>query len=331
MKKSFWIINLYLYCSCLFAEESFQIVVLGSGGGPRESDVSGYLVAPVCSQDFVALDAGSLLTGIYHAYDKGSFDGVEVDSDSLLHPAADIFRHCVKAYLLSHAHLDHVLGLVINSTEDLSKPIYAIDIVIDFIRDHLFNWRIWPNFGSEGNSPCISLYQYCRLEPGKKEAIPHTDMFFESFELSHPKEYLSTAFLIQSKEAYVVYFGDTAPDSLESKKRMDVVWKRVAPLMKEKQLKGIFLECSYLDKPDSELFGHLDAKHMMQELRHFACLVDAEHPETALQGLTVLVTHVKDPLAKEGRFKESIAEELEKCNDLGVTFLFPSQGERIVL
>jgi 3',5'-cyclic-nucleotide phosphodiesterase len=156
-------------------------------------------------------------------------------------------------------------------------------------------------------------------------------MTVESFLLSHPKEYLSTAFLVESRDSYIVYFGDTAPDCLESKKRMEVVWNRIAPLMREKKLKGIFLECSYLDKPDTELFGHLDAKHMMQELRHFASLVDPDDPKNALQGLTVLVTHIKDPLRKEGSFKDNIAEELQRVNDLGVVFIFPSQGDRIVL
>lgn len=331
MGKILWFLSFYLCVSISFADEAFQVVVLGSGGGPKESDVSGYLAAPIHSQDFIALDAGSLLSGIYIAHQKGSFEGIEVDPNSPFHPAVDVFRHHIQAYLLSHAHLDHVLGLVINSTEDLPKPIFGIDVVIDFLRDYLFNGKIWPNFGSEGNSPCFSQYQYCRLVPEKKIAIPNTGMFVEPFLLSHPKEYLSTAFLVESNDSYLVYFGDTAPDCLEAKKRMDVIWKRLVPLALEKKLKGIFLECSYLDKPYTELFGHLDAKHMMQELHYFASLVDEVHPETALQGVKVLVTHIKDPLLKEGLFKQAIAEELQRCNDLGVIFIFPSQGERIVL
>jgi 3',5'-cyclic-nucleotide phosphodiesterase len=331
MKKSTFILSLYLSVSSLFAQHNFQVIVLGSGGGPKESDVSGYLIAPADSQDFIALDAGSLLGGLYTVYEKGNFGGIALDPNSLFHPALDVLRHHVQAYFLSHAHLDHVMGLVINSTVDLSKPIFAIDRVIDFLRDHLFNGKIWPNFGSEGNAPCFSQYQYQRLKLEEKISIPQTAMSVQPFLLSHPNEYLSTAFLIESNDSYVVYFGDTAPDHLESKKRMDVVWKKLAPLVLEKKLKGIFLECSYLDKPASELFGHLDAKYMMQELRHFACLVNPEHPEIALQGLHILVTHMKDPLMKESLFRETIAQELEKCNDLGVIFIFPSQGDLLFL
>lgn len=330
MRKFFLLLSLCISSSITYSKEAFQVVVLGSGGGPKESDVSGYLVAPIESQDFIALDAGSLLSGIYTAYQKGSFERIELDPRSPFHPAADIFRHHVRAYLLSHAHLDHVLGLVINSAADLPKPILGIDIVIDFLKDHLFNGKIWPNFGSEGSN-AFSQYQYIRLVPEKKISIANTCMFVEPFLLSHPREYLSTAFLIESAGSYVVYFGDTAPDCLESKKRMDVIWKKLAPLVLDKKLKAIFLECSYLDQLDSELFGHLDAKHMIRELEHFASLVDFDHPKEALKGLKVLVTHMKDPLFKEDLFKEAIVKELEKHNDFGVTFIFPSQGDRIAL
>jgi len=333
MNKLLLIVGLSVFSgsSLIYAEEDFKVVVLGSRGGPVESDVSGYLIAPKDSTNFVALDGGSLLHGIYLASQKGCFEEIEEDPKSPFHKEVEIFRHNIKAYLISHAHLDHVAGLIINSTEDIHKPIFAVDSVIDFLRDHLFNGKIWPNFGSEGNFPILNLYQYQRVQLEKSISIPGTAMKMEPFLLSHSRCYESSAFLIESSGAYVMYFGDTAPDTLEPEKLMEKAWKRLVPLVLENKLKGIFLECSYSDRPDHLLFGHLDAKNMIEELLHFATLVDPIHPEEALKGLKVLVTHMKDPLLKKGSYIEDIASELKKLNNLGVIFIFPSQGEKILL
>jgi 3',5'-cyclic-nucleotide phosphodiesterase len=312
------------------AEESFQVIVLGCGGGPRENNVSGYLIAPSNSFDFLALDAGVLLFGIEKAYEKNSFRSIPKTLETDLCMEAEILRQAVKGYCISHAHLDHVLGLVINSPQDLPKPIYAIDSVVDFLRDDLFNGKVWPNFGSEGKK-AIGLYQYERLSLGKTVHAQGTQMSIQPFLLSHPGEYHSTAFLIESNGSYVVYFGDTSPDEVEAKKRMDAIWKEIAPLALQKKLKGLFIECSYLDKKAGELFGHLDAKYLLQELSNFAYIVDPEKPKTALQELKVIVTHIKDSLLRNGQDKAMIHKKLQEGNDLGVEFIFPKQGERIDL
>lgn len=215
----------------LHAKASFKVIVLGSEGGPFENNLSGYLFAPIESDMFVSLDAGSLLHGIYKAYLRNSFQNFNPDPGTYLSNVGTIFQQHVKAYLISHAHLDHVAGLVINSTADTPKTIYALDTPIDYIRDYLFNWRIWPNFGSEGIVPILNKYQYHRLSIGEKEAIPGTSMSVTAYPLSHPNGYLSTAFLIESSGSFVIYFGDTSPDSLEPKKHIRHVWEKAVPLI----------------------------------------------------------------------------------------------------
>ena len=83
--------------------------------------------------------------------------------------------------------------------------------------------------------------------------------------------YASTAFLIESGGYYVLYFGDTGPDAVEESDGMNSVWQRVAPLVREGKLHGIFLEVSFPnDRPDHLLFGHLTPSWMMEELRALA-------------------------------------------------------------
>jgi 3',5'-cyclic-nucleotide phosphodiesterase len=326
--KSRLILCLFLGFQSLFGSQAaFEVVVLGAHGGPKENNLSGYLLASKGSDGFVALDAGSLLHGIDLAAKKNNFDHIKVDAKSLWNFEAEILRQHIKGYLLSHAHLDHVAGLVINSTIDSNKPIFGIDSTIDCLRDYLFNWKIWPNFGSEGPKP-LNLYRYQRMRLGEKISIPNTQMTVEPFLLNHPESSQSTAFLIESGGSYVLYFGDTSPDDLEPQKRMEIIWKRVAPLIQEKKLKCIFLECSYTDERQKrELFGHLNAKYLIEELKKLALLVDPINP--SLNDLRIVVTHIKESFLKEVSSQKIIESELTQLNSLGIEFIFPKQGERL--
>jgi len=289
------------------------------------------LVAPLEANEFIALDAGSLLQGIEVACAKNSFQEIKTNLDSELNFEVEILQNHIKGYLISHAHLEHVAGLVICSNFDTKKPIFGIDSTIDFLRDHLFNWKIWPNFGSEGKRP-LNQYQYTRLQIGEKISLPAADMTVEPYVLSHHGSYECTAFIIESAGSYLVYFGDTSPDALEAEKNIEKVWRRIAPLIRDSKLTGIFLECSYPDTmPDSDLYGHLKPKYMMEELQKLAYLVDPLSPETALQKVKVVVTHIKDSMTKGVYSKQVIEQDLKKLNQLNVEFIFPEQGQKIEL
>lgn len=323
-----FIFSLVFYNYSIYTE-GFKVIVLGNDGGPRENNISGYLIASKNSNNFVALDAGSLLNGIYHANKKNSFEDININCISTLGIEIEILQNHIKGYLISHAHLDHIAGLVLNSTADKKKSIFGIDSTINFMRDHIFNWQIWPNFGSEGKKPILNQYQYQRVKLKKRFPLPNTDLIVEAFLLNHnccP----STAFLIEASGDYILYFGDTAPDSLSAKKHMEAIWKRISPLIQQNKLLGIFLECSY-GQEETELYGHLNSKYMIEELTKLATLVDPKSPQTALKDLKVIVTHIKGSLFKGKTSVESIQKELETLNTLGLTFLFPKQGEKIEL
>lgn len=310
--------------------EGFKVIVLGNHGGPRENNISGYLIASTRSNNFICLDAGSLLHGIYLAHKKDSFQDITINSINPLDIETDILRNHIKGYLISHAHLDHIAGLILNSTADTEKPILGIDPTINFIRDHLFNWKIWPNFGSEGKNPRLNQYQYQRLQLNEKIHISGTEFTVEPFLLSHSDCCPSTAFLLEAFGSYVLYFGDTSPDSLESKKHIETIWKRVAPLIQQNKLRGIFLECSY-SQEETQLFGHLNSKYMIEELNTLANFVNPTSPDTALMGLKIIVTHIKNAIVNGITATQSIQQELEMLNTLGVQFIFPEQGEKIQL
>ena len=89
----------------LYGESAFKVVVLGCNGGPKDTNISGYLIAPKEANEFVALDAGSLLEGIYVANEKNSFQEIKTSPGSDLNFEIEILQNHIKGYLISHAHL----------------------------------------------------------------------------------------------------------------------------------------------------------------------------------------------------------------------------------
>ena len=108
--------------------QNLQIVPLGVYGGSDESNLSSYLVGEENTTNFLALDGGTIYSGINKAIEKGTF---EVENTKVL-------KDYIKGYFISHGHLDHLSGMIINSPEDSSKPIYGISEMIDVLKKKYF-------------------------------------------------------------------------------------------------------------------------------------------------------------------------------------------------
>ena len=67
----------------------------------------------------------------------------------------------------------------------------------------------------------------------------------------------------------------------------------------------------------------------MDELHSLANLVDPLNPLTSLSKVKVVITHIKDSLLKEPPSRLTIQQELEKINDLSISFIFPEQGQKL--
>lgn len=101
-----------------------KLTVLGCSGGIG----SGRHTTSLLVDDDVLIDAGSGVTTL--------------DFEQLLK---------VDHVFLTHAHLDHVLGLplLLDSVGDLRPvpvTVHALPAVLDVLGKHLFNWQLWPDF-----------------------------------------------------------------------------------------------------------------------------------------------------------------------------------------
>jgi 3',5'-cyclic-nucleotide phosphodiesterase len=306
-----------------FANGGFDVVALGALGGIQDGNLSAWLIHPHDDDRAVTCDAGTLVNGLRVADEKGAFENLKVPADQALSRAGYVLTSKIKGYLISHAHLDHVAGLVIASPDDSSKAIYALPSVGADLVEHYFNWRAWPNMTDRGKPPQLKKFAIAELRPGVAMPLKDTKMAATGFPLSHAG-IESTAFLIESDDDAILYFGDTGPDTVEKTTRMSDVWSMVAEKLRSRRLKAILLEASYTnDRPDNLLFGHLTPRWLLKSLHD----LDEQAGGHALQGLPVVISHIKYSLGREQPQKR-VMEELAAENDLGVKFIIPEQGRR---
>ncbi|MGG7666758.1 MBL fold metallo-hydrolase [Dyadobacter sp. BHUBP1] len=314
MLRNFCLLIFLLVCFTVSAQTGFQIIPLGVNGGATDGNLSAYMLAPAGSDAYVCLDAGTVSNGIEKGIEKKAF---KVNAETVL-------KKYIKGYLISHPHLDHISGMIINSVDDTVKQVYAMEHCISVMKAHYFNWQSWPNLANDGNAPALNKYRYQQLTEGVEIPVKGTEMSVQAFPLSHSKPYSSTAFLVRHGDEYALYFGDTGPDEVEQTDHMKRVWAAVAPLVKSGKLKGVFLEVSYPNaQPDRHLYGHLTPKWFIKEFEVLGRLAGKEH----LRNLNVVVTHIK-PV---GNNEETIRKELETANHLDLRLIFPEQGVKFDL
>ncbi|MCX2480185.1 3',5'-cyclic-nucleotide phosphodiesterase [Pedobacter sp. MC2016-15] len=316
IKNSIFFLLCYFIFSCSGVQaqsqkkHSFKVLPLGIKGGLDEGNLSAYMIAPVGTDNYICADAGTVRHGI----------DVAIAARSLKGTPEEILKDQIKGYMISHAHLDHVAGLIMNSPEDAKKNIYALPSVAEVLKDKYFTWKAWANFTNEGDAPHLDKYTYQYLKPAQKMELAGTEMVVTAFPLSHGPAYESTAFLIQHGGDYLLYLGDTGADQIENSTHLQQLWTAIAPLVRKQQLKAIFIETSFFDKqPDKLLFGHLTPRLLMQEMGKLSELAGLN----ALKAVPLVITHMKS----FGLEEKALVSELKKDNQSGFKLVFPVQGK----
>lgn len=309
------------------ATKSFDVIALGTSGGVNTHDLSSFLIFPHEQSAGVACDAGSLVSGIQEAIKYGSFDETIKPQSYPTDLTGYILREQIKGYLISHAHLDHVAGLIIASPEDVSKPIYGLPSVLMSLKRNYFNWQTWPNFADDGTKPSLGKYALMSLAQSQELAveIKNTAMVVTALPLSH-SGIESTAFVIKHKNNAVLCLGDTGPDSVENSTYLQQLWQFITPMVVKSQLKAIIIESSFLnDTPDNKLFGHLTPKHLNNTMQDLGKMVGGDH---FIKNLPIIVSHIKPSFNPNNEIKALMAEQLNQDNQTGVRFIVPEQGQK---
>ncbi|KAK2630380.1 hypothetical protein QTJ16_001200 [Diplocarpon rosae] len=106
----------------------------------------------------------------------GPFEGLELPNRSAKANAGYIHRELIECLLLTHPHLDHSSGFIINTAglpSTRQKRIAGLPSTIDALKTHIFNNVIWPNLSDENNG--AGLITYMRLVEGGSPAFGEGD------------------------------------------------------------------------------------------------------------------------------------------------------------
>lgn len=158
---------------------------------------------------------------------------------------------------LTHSHLDHIasLPLLVDSVGALrDKPIqvHALPETIEALRNHIFNWTIWPDFSAipDKVSPWLSYHPLqvdVPVDVDGRQITPLT--------ANHTVPALG--FLLTSSRGSLVFSGDTGPNP--------AFWSRVNTI---ENLRHLIMETAFSDS-ESQLAtkaGHLCPWQLLGEL-----------------------------------------------------------------
>ena len=186
--------------------------------------------------------------------------------------------------VISHVHLDHVVGLAFltdtlsSCGEERSVTVTSIAPVVDALRDSVFNNLVWPNFAAipSREAPVV---RYRTL--AEDVAQPVEDLWVTPVAVSHSLP--AAGFIVHDGGRGFVYSGDTGPT--------DALWKA---MREQRGLGAVVLECAFPNR-----LGTLAArsKHMTPALIQRE--LDKLPPD-----VPIWIFHIKPP------FYEETAEEL---------------------
>ncbi|KAG2752245.1 hypothetical protein P692DRAFT_20313862 [Suillus brevipes Sb2] len=344
---------------------AFDMVVVGSGGGPDETNLSGYLLKPhdaAWNDGIIALEAGSGLGALRQIMKRNPNIFGERPTGTPFTPLT-VYSN-VKCFLVTHAHLDHISSLVMTAGAlgGVRKRIYGSTQALKDL-ETVFSGRVWPKLATyDENNSSFQLVYHALHTDGKYEAI-FPNISVRLMTVSHGKnhigQYEGACFFIRHDPTgrEFIFFGDVEPDSISVEPKNIAVWRAAAPKIPH-DISTIFIECSYQTGwPDGQLWGHLSPEHLVQELVTLATEVviarkarksysgprphkrqreslSAEALRGALEGVKVYIMHCKEQFSTVRPISHIIGDqcrELLAPHQLGVELLTAEQGMKIVI
>lgn len=125
----------------------------------------------------------------------------------------------IEHVFITHSHIDHVgfLPLLVDSMfSNITSPImvYSQAVTIKAIKDHIFNWIIWPDF-SQLPRPDKPVLRFKAMAPD--ETLIIDEVLFQMIEVSHTVP--AVAYRMEHKGKSIAFSGDTSSN--------DTLWERL--------------------------------------------------------------------------------------------------------
>lgn len=289
----------------------FTVHALGVLGGDDDSNLSAYAVGTNERPDALLVEAGAFTRGLTKWKLGAAADQATASQKVAVLKA---FFANLSGVLVSHAHLDHLSGLMLTSPvlmgagRSQSLPLVVLPRTAETLRQHLFGSQLWVDLTRvPAGKPALTLLEV-------PVATPQTlgDFTIETIALSHAIP--SAAFLIGTQGASYLHLGDTGPT--------DAVWKRVQPLLKKRVLRGIAIEVSFASSDETLAIqtGHLTPKLLVKELTKLTGATDVAGIAKALGPCRVMAIHLK------ATSSDAVITELRALAAEGLPMIVPDQG-----
>jgi ribonuclease BN (tRNA processing enzyme) len=115
----------------------------------------------------------------------------------------------VRHIFVTHSHLDHIAGIpmLLDSIFDrASEPVtlYARPETLRILREHIFNWQVWPDFSS---LPSVDrpVLQFAPMLPGERFSVGARTV--EMIEVNHAVP--AAGYRVQNGVGCFAFSGDT--------------------------------------------------------------------------------------------------------------------------
>jgi len=180
--------------------------------------------------------------------------------------------------VITHPHLDHVKDLAFladNTFGTRDTPIQVVsdaDVITD-LRDHLFNWIIWPDF-SVLPTPEKPTMVWAPI----KDRLQVGDLIFESHDVNHPGNAVGYVIEDPKADVSVLISGDT--------QSTDAIWEAG---FKRKNLAAIFVDIAFPN----------DMAHIAARSGHFTpAMFKEEMKKFPDHSIPIFVYHLKPAFYK---------------------------------
>lgn len=173
---------------------------------------------------------------------------------------------------LTHSHLDHVTSIpfildTVGWTRNKALTVHALQPTIEVLQEHLFNWKLWPDFTQipAADQPYL---RYQPFETGKTEVIAERRI------TPLPANHIVPAvgFQLDSGRASLVYSGDTTTN--------DALWVAVNQI---ENLRYLIIETAFCNREKDLAIA---SKHLCPSLL-------ALELEKLLRPVETFITHLK--------------------------------------
>jgi cAMP phosphodiesterase len=158
---------------------------------------------------------------------------------------------------LSHTHLDHIAGLALLVDAVIGKragpvTVHSTENIIATLKQHFFNWMIWPDFAAIPNAE-NPILRWEPLQPGV--AVELGGRSITAYPVHHAVE--AVGYLVSNQDTCFLFTGDMSATP--------ALWER---MKQQTKLTKVIIDCSFpnADATLASVSGHFCPQSLVDDV-----------------------------------------------------------------